>query len=158
TRRALAVRDTLAIAGLDTGVLVQRRRWSTGEPAVSADGRRIAVELSMRALPGPLVVWRSEERVDTARERRARQRFQAADPQDVPAIATDPRPKVPLATLRPSAGRPFHSPRFYADTSRLLVSHDDPLGDGAYRSDLYVWNYRNDRLRRVTRGASIRDA
>ncbi len=30
TRRALAVRDTLAAAGLDTGVLVQRRRWSTG--------------------------------------------------------------------------------------------------------------------------------
>ena len=38
------------------------------------------------------------------------------------------------------------------------MTHDDPLGDGAYRSDLYVWNYRHDGLRRVTRGASIRDA
>ncbi len=158
TRRALVVRDTLAAAGLDTGVLVQRRRWATGEPAVSADGGRIAVELPTRTLPGPVVVWRTVERVDTARERRARERALALDPQDVLAVSGDPRPKTPLATLRPRAGRPFHSPRFFADTSRLLVTHDDPLGDGAYRSDLYEWNYRNGRLRRITRGASIRDA
>ena len=158
TRRALMVRDTLAAAGLDTGVLLQRRRWATGEPAVSVDGSLIAVELPARTLPGPLVVWRTEERVDTARARRARERVLALDPQDVPAVPGDPRPKVPISTLRPSAGRPFHAPRFFSDTSRLLVTHDDPLGDGAYRSDLYVWNYRTDRLRRVTRGASIRDA
>ena len=158
TRRALMVRDTLAAAGLDTGVLLQRRRWATGEPAVSVDGRLIAVELPARTLPGPLVVWRTEERVDTTRARRARERVLALDPQDVPAVPGDPRPKMPISTLRPSAGRPFRSPRFFADTSRLLVTHDDPLGDGAYRSDLYVWNYRTDRLRRVTRGASIRDA
>ena len=158
TRRALAVRDTLSAAGLDTGVLVQRRRWATGEPAVSADGARMAVELPTRTLPGPLVVWRTEERVDTTRERRARERALALDPEDVPAVRNVPRPKTPLATLRPSAGRPFHSPRFFADTSRLLVTHDDPLGDGAYRSDLYEWNYRDGRLRRITRGASIRDA
>ena len=158
TRRALVVRDTLAVAGLDTGVLVQRRHWATGEPAVSADGDRIAVELPARTLPGPLVVWRTRERVDTTRERRARERALALDPQDVSAVRGYPRPKTPIARLRPSAGRPFHSPRFFADTSRLLVTHDDPLGDGAYRSDLYEWNYRNGRLRRITRGASIRDA
>lgn len=158
TRRALTVRDTLAAAGLDTGVLVQRRRWATGEPAVSVDGGLIAVELPARTLPGSLVVWRTEERVDTARTRLARERALALDPQDVLAVPGVPRPKVPLATLHPSAGRPFHAPRFLADTSRLLVTHDDPLGDGAYRSDLYVWNYRDGGLRRVTRGASIRDA
>lgn len=158
TRRALAVRDTLGAAGLDTGTLVQRRRWSTGEPAVSANGRHIAVELPTRTLPGPLVVWRTVERVDTTRDRRARERLLALDPQDVLAIPGDPRPKTPVATLRPSAGRPFHSPRFYPDTSRLLVAHDDPLGDGAYRSDLYEWNYRDGGLRRITRGASIHDA
>src|SRR6476620_11815609 len=95
---------------------------------------------------------------DAGRRASRRCRSMALDPQDVPAVPGNPRPKVPIATLRASAGRPFHSPRFFADTSRLLVTHDDPLGDGAYRSDLYVWNYRNDRLRRVTRGASIRDA
>jgi hypothetical protein len=158
TRRALAVRDTLAAAGLDTGVLVQRRRWATGEPAVSADGRRIAVQLPMRTLPGPLVVWRTEERVDTAREGRARERMLVLDPQDVPAIAGDPRPKVPVATLRPVAGRAYHSPRFFADSARLLVAHDDPLGDGAYRPDLYEWDYSGGRLRRITHGASIHDA
>ena len=158
TRRALMVRDTLAGAGLDTGVLVQRRRWATGDPAVSVDGRFIAVELPSRTLPGPVVVWRTRERVDTARERRARERLLAQDPQDVPAVLVEPRPKTPLATLRPKAGRAFHSPRFFADTSRLLVTHDDPLGDGAYRSDLYEWNYRDGTVRRITRNASIRDA
>ena len=158
TRRALMVRDTLARAGLDTGVLVQRRRWATGDPAVSVDGRFIAVELPSRTLPGPVVVWRTHESVDTARARRARERLLAQDLEDVPAVPAEPRPKTPLATLRPKAGRAFHSPRFFADTSRLLVTHDDPLGDGAYRSDLYEWNYRNGTVRRVTRNASIRDA
>jgi hypothetical protein len=158
TRRALAVQDTLAAAGLDTGILVQRRRWATGEPAVSRDGKRIAVELPSRTLPGPVVVWRTVEQVDTARDRRARERMLALDPQDVPAVPGDPRPKTPIATLRPAGGRGFHSPRFYADTTRLLVSHDDPLGDGAYRPDLYEWNYRTGGLRRITHGAAVREA
>jgi hypothetical protein len=158
TRRALMVCDTLAAAGLDTGVLVQRRHWATGEPAVSADGRLIAIELPSRTVPGPVVVWRTRENVDTTRERRARERLLAQDPEDVPAMLAEPRPKTAVATLRPKAGRAFHSPRFFADTSRLLVTHDDPLGDGAYRSDLYEWNYRDDKLRRITRNASIRDA
>jgi hypothetical protein len=125
---------------------------------VSANGRLIAVELPSRTQPGPVVVWRTRENVDTARERRARERLVAQDPEDVPAVSTEPRPKTALATLRPKAGRGFHSPRFFADTSRLLVTHDDPLGDGAYRSDLYEWNYRDGGLRRITRNASIRDA
>jgi hypothetical protein len=158
TRRALAVEDTLAAAGIDTGTLVQRRRWATGEPAVSVDGRYIAIELPNRTVPGSVVVWRTVERVDTTRERRARERMARLDPQDVPAVRGDPRPKTPVAALGPRGGRGFHSPRFFADTTRLLVSHDDPLGDGAYRADLYEWNYRTGALRRITRGAGIRDA
>jgi hypothetical protein len=158
TRRALAVHDTLASAGLDTGVLVQRRHWATGAPAVSADGQRLAIELSARTVPGPVVVWHTVERVDTARERRARERLLELDPEDVPAIPGEPRPKMPIATLRPLGGRPFHAPRFLDDTSRLLVTHDDPLGDGAYRSDVYEWNYRTGSLRRITRAASVADA
>jgi len=158
TRRALAARDTLASAGLDTGALVQRRRWATGQPAVSADGRHIAIALPNRDTPGSLVVWHTEEPADTARDRRVRERLLALDPEDVPAIPGEPRPKVPVATLRPLGGRAFHSPRFFADSSRLLVAHDDPLGDGAYRPDLYVWNYRTGALRRITHGAAIRDA
>ncbi|MDF2772187.1 MAG: hypothetical protein K0S86_1681 [Geminicoccaceae bacterium] len=158
TRRAVAVRDTLASAGLDTGTLVQRRRWSTGEPAVSRDGRFMAVALPNRTTPGPLVVWRTEERADTARERRARERLLRLDPEDVPAVAGEPRRKTAIATLRPMRGRGFHSPRFYADSSRLLVAHDDPLGDGAYRTDLYEWRYRSGALRRITTGAGVQDA
>ena len=158
TRRALAARDTVAAARLDTGTLVQRRRWATGEPAVSADGKYIAVELPMRTLPGSLVVWRTEERVDTTRERRTRERMLARDPQDVLAIAGEPRPKSPIAVLRPARGRAFHAPRFFGDSSRVLVSHDEPLGDGAYRPDLYEWNFRNGDLRRITRRAAVRDA
>jgi hypothetical protein len=60
--------------------------------------------------------------------------------------------------LRPTRGRAFHTPRFFADSSRLLVAHDDPLGDGAYRSDVYIWNYRNGDLQRITHGAAVRDA
>ena len=69
---------------------------------MSVDGRYIAIELPNRTLPGPVVVWRTVERVDTTRERRARERIAQLDPQDVPAVPGDPRPKTPIAALRPS--------------------------------------------------------
>ena len=158
TERAIETRRSLAAAGIVAGELVQRRRWSTGEPTLSRDGSFMAVSLASPTQPARIVVWRTVERVDTAAERKARERMLELDPEDVPAVRSEPRPKRALATLHPRQGIAFDAPRFLPDGQRLLVSHLERTGDGSLRPDLFVWTPRDGRVRRVTRGASVRYA
>ncbi|HSA57572.1 MAG TPA: hypothetical protein VLE53_17800, partial [Gemmatimonadaceae bacterium] len=159
TAKALEVEKALNEAGLVEGARVQRLSAGTGDPAVSPDGKRIA--LVLRSLTGParLVVWNTEPdpQADTA-ALRARQRLLERDPLDVPAIDSFPRPRRALATLHPAAGRSHELPRWMPDGVHLLVSRDEPTGDGASRPDLFLWNHREGGVRRVTHGAAIRHA
>ena len=162
TGKALEAERALSAAGRAEGALVQRLTWTTGEPALSRDGKRIAIVLRSRTRPSRLVVWNTEE--DTLptrvreRQRAARERLARLDPEDVPAIEYQPRPKRAIATLRPHLGRGHDAPRWMPDGKRLLVVRNEPTGDGAYRPDLFLWDYTTKRMRRVTRGAGIRHA
>jgi Tol biopolymer transport system component len=160
TERALAARDGInAAGGVVEGELFQARRWHTGDPVVSPDGEWLALELYERDLPGRLVVWKTTpEPVDTARRREAREQAAARDPLDVPAVQWQPRPQRAHATLRALHGRGHRNPRWLPDNVHLLVVRTEPLGDGTLRPDLFVWNRETGALRRVTRGAGIRDA
>ncbi|HEU4564031.1 MAG TPA: hypothetical protein VFS05_05270 [Gemmatimonadaceae bacterium] len=158
TAEAIAAERSLRAAGLATGDTVQRLEWGTGAPALSPDDSLVAVQLRYRDRPSRIVVWRTGP--DTAAERRAREerrRLLARDPEDVPAIEWRPPPRAAVATLLPVAGRAHESPRFFADGARILVTRLEPLGDGAWRPDLFVWDWRHGTLRRVTHGAAVRD-
>ena len=156
--KALEARATLRRAGLVEGDLVQRMAWGTGDPAVSRDGSKLAVVVRSPTAPSRIVVWRTaDEGLDSATVRARRARL-AADPLDVPPFDSFPPPRRVLATLRPSRGRGHDAPRWFADGERLLVSRDEPLGDGASRPDLFIWNHRTGSLRRVTHRAGIRAA
>ncbi|MEO7966421.1 MAG: hypothetical protein ABIT38_21190, partial [Gemmatimonadaceae bacterium] len=147
-----------ANGGVIEGDLVQHVSWSTGEPAVSRDGAHVAVVLRTQDAPSRLVVWRSaDEPLDSAtiRDRRA---MLARDPLDVAPFDSFPPPKKATKTLFASAGRGHDFPRWFADNERLLVSRDEPLGDGATRPDLFIWNTQHSGLHRVTHGAGIRSA
>ena len=158
TERALAVRTALRDAGLAVGDTVQRLNWATGDPAVSPDGRQVAVVLrGATAASSRVVVWRADdERIDTAAVARARRALLAADPEDVPDLPARRPAKRPLATLYPVSGRPHDQPRFMPDGRGILLTRSEPLGDGALRSDLFLWDWRAKSLRRVTRGAGVR--
>lgn len=158
TGRALEIERTLRDSGLVEGTLVQRLAWSTGDPAISPDGERVAVVLRDRDRPSRIVVWKTaDEPPDTSAARR-RERERRLDPQDVPDVEFHPRPKKAVATLRARAGIGFDSPRFLPDGEQLLVTRFAPRGDGSRVPDLYVWNTRSGALRRVTRGANLRAA
>ncbi|MGQ0766286.1 MAG: TolB family protein [Gemmatimonadota bacterium] len=154
--QALAARRELTRAGLVEGDLVQRMSWSTGGPAVSKDGSMVAVVLRSPRRPSRVVVWRSADEPLDSRVLDARRRALARDPLDVAPFDSFPPPKRPEATLGPSGGRGFDAPRWFADNERLLVSHDEPLGDGATRPDLWIWNRRSGDRRRLTHGGAIR--
>ncbi|MFP5356285.1 MAG: hypothetical protein ACLGIK_14250, partial [Gemmatimonadota bacterium] len=156
--KALDARRQLQGAGLVEGALVQKLAWGTGEPAVSKDGERVAVVLRAPNRPSRLVVWSSREAPVDSAVLRARARMLARDPLDVAPFDSFPHPRKALKTLFAVAGRGHENPRWFADNERVLVSRDEPLGDGAFRPDLFIWNTRRGGVRRVTHGAGIRGA
>jgi hypothetical protein len=164
TADAFALRARLDTAGRVEGVLDQRLAYTTGDPALSRDGRRMAVELSEGPdAPSRLVVWRvgpgtpRDTAADSA-EARSRRRLLRRDPEDVPAVRRFPRPRQPVAVLLAANGATHHTPRFFADGRRVLVSRSDVTPDEVVRPDLFVWDTRTGRLTRATRGANVRDA
>ncbi len=159
TEKAIEARRLLEWAGLEEGELFQLRRWGTGDPAISPDGKLMAVELMSRDLPSRLVVWRIEEDPE-ARQRaeEARRRMLERDTLDVAAVEWAPSPRQPVATLHPHRLRPHRHPRFMPDGKHILLVRWEPQWDGTLRPDLFLWNFETGSRRRITRGAGIRAA
>ncbi len=158
TGKALRAADLITSAGLDSGETFQRLTWYTGDPAVSAEGRRLAVPVRIPGEPTRIVVWSTAPApIDTARIH-ARRDLLKRDSGDVPAVHPFPTPRTPMATLDGSRGSGYDMPRFFADTVHLLVSHPEPRPDGAIRPELFEWNMRSGNVRRITHGAAVRDA
>jgi Tol biopolymer transport system component len=157
TADALAFERELRRDGLQEGALVQRLARTTGDPAVSPDGRYVALTIRRTDAPSQLVVWRTIDEPDTTAARRREQEL-ARDPEDVPDRIFYPPPKKPVVALVAPDGAPYETPRWFADNKHLLVTRRVPIADGALRPDLYVWNAEDGSLRRVTHGAALRDA
>ena len=141
------------------GTLVQALQWNSGAPAISPDGRLIAMVRSVRDRPSRVVVFTTEP--DTAAESaapRARSRMLRLDPQDVAAIDWLPSPRHLVAMLHPHGGVPYDAPRFMPDGHRLLLVRATGRGDGALRNDLFTWDFRSDAVRRVTHAGGLRHA
>jgi hypothetical protein len=158
TERALAVRDAVEAAGGEvTGELFQRLRWQTGDPAISPDGEHMALVLRSRDLPPRLVVIATTpDTLPTAAvERRAR--IFELDPEDVEPVERRPRAQRPKATLWPTVGRAYDMPAFLPD-GRILVVRSDLVEGGVARPDLFIWDWENGGVRRVTRGQAVREA
>lgn len=143
--------------------LWQDLTWTTGAPALSRDGRKLAIVLRSRTQPGRLVVWgtgepggrEAEERKE--REAEAAERARERDPQDVPARRTKPAARKALHTWTPPDGIDPASPRFLPDGESVLFVRLEPDGEGTLHSDLSVWRLADGRVRRLTRGADLRD-
>lgn len=157
TASAISLERALDSAGVANGALVQRLIRTPGDPAVSPDGRHVAITIRRTDAPSQLVVWKTADEPDTTLERK-RARQLKRDPEDVPARQFYPPPKTPVITLEAPDGAPFEQPRWLSDARRLLVVRRTPLADGTLRGDLYLWNAENGDLRQVTHGAGIQDA
>jgi hypothetical protein len=157
TGDALALERALRRDGSSDGTLVQRLIRNTGDPAVSPDGRYVALTIRRTDAPSQLVVWRTADEPDTAAARR-REAAMKRDPEDVPDRAFFPAPKRAVITLVATEGAPYESPRWMTDGVHLLVTRSVPAPDGTLRPDLFMWNAQDGTLRRLTRRAGLRDA
>lgn len=158
TGKALEVEKTLRDSSLVEGALVQRLAWTTGDPAVSADGERVAVVLRDKELPSRVVIWKTADEPRDTAEATRRARAAKRDPEDVPDVQFWPRAKKPVATLHADNGYAYDSPRFFADGRRLLVVRNTVRPDGTVIPDLFEWDSKRGAVRRVTHYADIEDA
>jgi hypothetical protein len=159
TERALAAAARLETPGLVEGELIQRLEGWTADLAVSPDGRHVAVVRQPEFdEPAEIVIWSTAVDTLTTEEREAEARAIARDPEDVPDVEWRPRPKRAVARLAPVGGRSHSEPRWLPDGERILVVRWESGGDGVTRPDLFAWRWRDGDLRRITRGAGIREA
>ncbi|MEO7084255.1 MAG: hypothetical protein ABI085_08085 [Gemmatimonadaceae bacterium] len=153
---ARAIGATSPISVVDTGTIIQRLALGTGDPAISPDGRHVALVVRSLVAPSRVIVWGTAAEPDTGKTRRD-SILLAHDPDDVPSRAIYPSAKKVLASLQSPGGSPYESPRFLRD-GRVLLARNTSTGDGSLRSDLYLWNPASNNVRRVTHGASLHEA
>lgn len=154
TAEAKAAEAAIREARADTGRTIQHLARETGDPAISADGGRVALVLASATKPGRVVIWSTVADPDTASAREA-QRLTQRDSLDVPPYRPFPPPRKALATLHAVGNQSYLDPRFFRD-GRVLVWRNTALGNGAYRPDLYVWDPQRGRVSRITHGANLR--
>lgn len=159
TENALAVRDLVEEAGgVVDGELFQRLTWSTGDPDVSPDGKLLALALRTRSRPSRLVVMSTTPDTLTESQQEYIDAIYEADPDDVRPVQSRPRPQRPLAILEATIGRGYGKPAFLPDGESVLVVRSDLVGNSRSRPDLFLWEWKADKLHRITRGAAIREA
>ena len=157
--KATAVDAALRDRGLVEGTRLARFAGFVGGPALSADGKRLALSLpGVGGSPRVIVTTpdtQSVTKADSEQLSRALQR----DPSDVAAIRVYPRLAKSIATLTARRGRTFGNPRFI-DTAgtQLLVESWSVRRDATQRPDLAIWNVRSNEVRYVTDGAAVQDA
>ena len=157
TADALAFERTIYRDAFVPGTLVQRLIRNTGDPAISPDGRFVALVVRHVTTPSELVVWSTSDEPDTLAA--ARRAFVLAhDPDDVPDRAFYPPAKHTVISLVATDGAAYESPRWMADNRHLLVTRQVPASDGTLRPDLFMWSAEDGTLARITTGAAVRDA
>lgn len=150
-----AARTALEEQTLAQGTLAQHWSWYVGAPAISPDGSRLAVRHSEPSKGTRVRVLSFESKpMKEADSLKAEKRWEK-DPEDVRPISVFPKPYRQEASLGPVGGAGYDAPRWFADNERLLVVRAVPTREGRVRPDLFVWNSKTDRVRRVTKGAGI---
>jgi hypothetical protein len=137
--------------------LWQDLSWNVGDPALSPDGKRLAIVLGSREVPDRLVVWSTEpnEKAEKEWEER-RAKILERDPEDVPAERTKPLPREPLHTLEARNGVEPAMPRWMPDGESLLFVRFEPDPEGFLHPDLFLWTPETGAVRRITREADLR--
>ena len=157
TADALAFDRALSRDAHVPGTLVQRLVRNTGDPAVSPDGRFVALVVRRIDAPSQIVVWRTADEPDTLAAKRRETQLRR-DPDDVPDRSFYPPPKRVVISLMANDGAPYESPRWLPDNRHLLLTRRMPMSDGSLRGDLFIWSAEDGAISRVTTGATLRDA
>jgi WD40-like Beta Propeller Repeat len=157
TERAVTV-DRETRGDLREGELWQETSRDSGDPAVSPDGKQMAIVLRRRSKPSRLVVWSTA--VPAEEEKKFEERLKkvlARDPEDVAPVHSKPLPRKAVHELVLPDGGDIESPRWMAD-GRILFGHRVPDREGDLHHDLFLWSPGGGGVKRVTRLGDVSEA
>ena len=141
------------------GEVWQKLSWTTGEPAVSADGTKLALVVRGRTRPSRLVVWSTGK--DEEGERKWKERIERQlkrDPEDIAPVRAQPLARKPLRELVTRNGAEPFAPRFLPDAKAILFVRFETDGEGFLHPDLFRWEIQAGAVHRITRLADVREA
>ena len=144
---------------LAEGELWQDTSWTTGEPALSPDGSKMAIVLRGKDEPSRLLVW--DPRPDLEAQKKwdeSIEKIRKEDPEDSPGVRTKPFPHKELSRMPLAAAKEPTNPRWMPDGKSILFTSYEPDTDGFYSPDLYLWTPESGEVRRVTKGAHVKEA
>ncbi|HKS25741.1 MAG TPA: hypothetical protein VJZ76_23325 [Thermoanaerobaculia bacterium] len=138
------------------GELWQETSRASGEPAISPDGKQMAIVLRDEKRHATLVVWPLGANPDEAKYEERIAKILKRDPQDVAPVRAKPLPREPLHSFSPLDGGDVESPRWLGDS--ILFSHRQPDLFGDLHHDLFRWFPSDGHVERVTHLADVFDA
>ncbi|HVG24905.1 MAG TPA: hypothetical protein VND45_12170, partial [Thermoanaerobaculia bacterium] len=148
---------TLRRAPLQEGTLFQETQRGSGDPAVSPDGKQLAVVARSAEQPDTLVIWSTGPASDEQKKYDERiAKILERDPDDVAPLRTKPLPRKPLHELTMNDGGDIGTPRWTRDGKGVIFAHRVPDAEGVLHVDLYRWDF--ERVQRITHLADVRDA
>ena len=144
---------------LQEGELWQETARASGDPAVSPDGKLLAVVQRPREKPERLVIWSTEAAAEEEKKFEERlAKILKRDPEDVAPVRTKPLPRKVRHSLVMPDGGDIDTPRWTRDGRSIVFAHRGPDGEGFLHFDLYRWTPESGRVERLTQLADVRDA
>lgn len=140
------------------GELWQETSNASGQPAVSPDGKQMAIVLRDKKRHAKLAIWPTGPNPEEKKYEERIAKMLKRDPQDVAPVRTKPLPREPLHSFEPLDGGDVENPRWTRDETSIVFSHRQPDREGFLHHDLFRWFPESGRVERVTHLADVRDA
>jgi hypothetical protein len=129
--RAIEEEKRNRAAGVVQGEPWTSLRGATASPQVSPDGKLLLARADAGPGKGGILIW------------------------EVDAPSSRDLPRSPRYVLPSINGYATSQPRWMPDGKSVLFSRRSPDGEGVLRSDLYLWNFESNSIRRLTRQGDI---
>ncbi|MGK2858168.1 MAG: TolB family protein [Thermoanaerobaculia bacterium] len=157
THKAMLV-EQASVDSRRPGELWMDLSWSTSEPDISHDGRKLVTIVRGRNKPARVAVF-STEPDDEAEAEHARkiEKMLAADPEDVGPVRRKPLQRKPKSELVFRPREMVSGPRWIGETGDVLVTVFAPDKDGSLHPDIFRWSPGAPAASRLTYGADLRD-
>jgi hypothetical protein len=142
---------------LREGELWQETKRSSGDPAVSPDGKQLALVIRNEHRSKLVILSTAAESEEEKKYDERIAKMLARDPQDVAPVRTKPLARKPVHSLTLPEGGDIESPRWTRDGQSILFTHRAPDVHGDLHRDIFRWT-PEDRVKRVTHLADVYDA